>query len=183
MKIAPGRLGLILLGIAVVLLVGFALVVRGLRQPQEFAPGIELAEEGVHLRTTTVYYLAADTLSLAPRERELLVRSSRRALTEDLVGFMTQPAEGVRPALPEDTRLLHVFERDGELVLDFSVGLETMASRSVLEDRLRLTAFLRTLVENLDRLERVRLLVHGRPLEVWGAHIRLEPVIDVEAWL
>jgi hypothetical protein len=47
---------------------------------------------------------------------------------------------------------------------------------------LKLSALTRTLAENLDGVERLRLLVNGQPLVRWGEHLRPGPVLEVSAW-
>ena len=49
--------------------------------------------------------------------------------------------------------------------------IEAVHGASLYEERLRLTALFRSMTENLDGVRSLRLLVHGRPVEQWGAHL------------
>jgi hypothetical protein len=181
----PGRLGWLLIALAVVAVVGVLVVLGNLQKPQHLGETLDLEQRGTGLRTLTVYYLSADSLHVEPAARTALSGRSVRVLSQELVTFLSTPGEGLRPPLPAGTRLLHVFQEAGgsELVLDLSAEVRTAEGGSLLEDRLRLTAVARTLAENLEGVRRLRLLVEGRPLESWGRHLRLDPVLELEAWL
>ena len=183
MKIVSRR-GWIITGLGLAALLGLGLVLTQLQQPQHFADVMDMKPSGVSLRTVTVYYVASDTLLVVPRERAIVDRGSRKSVVEELILFLSESGADHRAPLPPGTRLNHVFENgEGELVLDFSGPLDAVSGGSVLEDRLRLTALARTLAENVEGLERLRILVHGRPLTHWGRHIHLEPVLIMETWL
>jgi hypothetical protein len=181
----PGRLGWILVALGAATAIGLILVLSNLQVPQHLGETLDLEQRGTGLRTVTVYYLAADSLQVIPSERVVLSGRSIRVLAEELVGFLSTPGDGVRPPLPEGTRLLHIFLEAGgsELILDLSAEMEISEGGSLLEDRLRLSAVARTLAENLEGVQRLRLLVLGRPLDRWGRHLRLEPVLPLEVWL
>ena len=181
----PGRLGWVLIALAAAAVIGILLVLSNLQKPTHLGETLDLEQRGTGLRTLTVYYLSADSLHVEPVERIVLAGRSVRVLSQELVEMLSTPGEGLRPPLPEGTRLLHVFqEAEGaELVLDLSAEVATAEGESLLEDRLRLTAVARTLAENLEGVRRLRVLVEGRPLEHWGRHLRLDPVLRLEAWL
>jgi len=172
-------------GSAAVVIAAVALFVsvRLIREPQSLRYRLDLSERGTALQAVTVYYLSPDSLKLAPHEREVLAGSDRKALAEELVAFLSEPGEGTRPALPEGVKLLHFFEDGhGEAVLDFDQAIRDVRANGILEERLKLSALTRTLAENLDGVERLRLLVNGQPLVRWGEHLRPGPVLEVSAW-
>lgn len=152
------------------------------REPERLGAPLDLEADGFALRSATVYYLAEDSLSLVPAERHVLGHDTLREQVEDLVDLLASPAAGLRAPLPAGVRLLHVYWSEQTLVLDFTLALEGMAGMSILEDRLRLSALVRTLAQNVGNADRIRLLVHGRPLTRWGEHLVLDPVIRTEDW-
>ena len=69
----------------------------------------------------------------------------------------------------------------GEAVLDFNARVTAIAGRGILEERMRLDALARTMTESLPGVERLKLLVHGPPLERWGEHVELGPTVEANA--
>jgi hypothetical protein len=187
MKLGPRRLGLTLLGLALVILGVLSWLLFGLRSPQSLSGGLDVSDPGAALRTVTVYYLEPDTLVLRGEPRQIADGDGVRGLIGELVASLGRSGAGFRAPLPEGTHLLHYFEQTsaagGEIVLDFNSVLETWEGASLREEQLRFTALARTLAENLGRGGRVRLLVEGRPLSRWGRHMRLDAVIELEDWL
>jgi spore germination protein GerM len=181
--ISRGR-GWILPAAAAVVIVVLAVVLINLRKPPPVVSSMDLNQRGVALRTVTVYALAPDSLVLVPLERQTASFGSRKDLAGELVEFLGGPFDSLDAPLPPGTRLLHFFESEpGAVTLDFSAALESVTGASILRDRLRLAAVLRTLAENMPPVESVRVLVQGRPLGSWGDHLRLGRVIAVEHWL
>jgi len=145
-----------------------------LRQPAPLRYRVDLSEKGQALRSVTVYYVDATSLALVPREREVQGGRATRLVADDLVRYLGQEPEGCLAPIPNGTRLLHVFvSDDGEATLDFSDSIEGVEGGGILEDRQKLLALAQTMVENLPGVERIRLLVLGRPLERWGSHLAL----------
>jgi spore germination protein GerM len=153
-----------------------------LREPAVLRYRVDLEAPGTELRTVTVYYLDADSLSLAPVKREVLGGTSRRVLAQDLVTYLGEAPDRYRAPLPGGTRLLHFFEDgEGEVILDFNAPITTIQGRGIAEERLRLSALVHTLAENVSGVDQIRLLVLGRPLEYWGEHLAIE-TLEVSRW-
>lgn len=154
-----------------------------LHEPQVLRYRVDLAGRGTELQTVTIYYLAADSLALVPREREVLGGGPRRTLAQNLVEYLTESPEGLRSPLPAGVRLLNFFEDgQGEAILNFNEGIAGVRGRGITEERLRLAAVIRTVAENVGGVDRMRFLILGRPLEQWGDHLALEPTLEVQAW-
>jgi hypothetical protein len=168
-----------LLGVAAAVILVFLLL--NLREAQPLRYRLDLAERGAPLRTVTVYVLDVDSLALVPLKREVLAGSARRDLVRELVAYLAETSPGTRTPLPPGTELLHYFEDGaGEAVLDLSAEIQRIPSQGgILEERLRLAALVRTLAENVDGVERVRLLAQGQPVERWGDHLTLGPSLEV----
>ncbi len=184
MRPVPRKFRWIGLGLAVVAaVVVLAVVLSNLRAPQPLRYRLDPGAPGVALRTVTVYVLDPDSLRLEPREREVLAEGDTQRLVEELVGYLSQSSDSARAPLPGGTALLHYFDTgNGEAVLDFNEGLEEVAGSGIREERLKLSALTRTLAENVNGLERVRLLVRGRPLTRWGAHLEPPAVLELATW-
>jgi hypothetical protein len=164
---------LVLVGLGALAAVGRLV---NLRQPAPLRYRADLTEKGQALRSITVYYVDEGSLALVPRQREVLGGRSPRHVADDLVTYLTLEPEGCLAPIPPGASLLHVFVSDeGEATLDFSAEIESGEGAGIFEDRQKLLALARTMVENLDGVERIRLLVLGRPLERWGAHLALGP--------
>ena len=142
-----------------------------------------MADRGTPLRTVTIYYLAADSLALAPQQREILGGKSRREQAQALVKYLSQSSGGLRAPLPPGTDLVHYFEdTDGLAVLNFNERIAVVRGQGIAEERLRLSALVRTMAENMSGVKRVRLLMLGRPLEGWGAHLVPELELEASEW-
>jgi spore germination protein GerM len=169
--------------LALLLAAGLLSVLDRMREPAPLRYRVDLADRGVGLSTMTVYYLAADSLLLVARELEVLEGLPRPDLARDLVECLADPPRGLRSPLPEGTRLLHYFEDgEGEGILNFNDRITEIDGGSIAEERLRLSAFTRTLADNLPGLTRLRLMVHGRPLTRWGLHLEPGPALEVRSW-
>jgi hypothetical protein len=177
------RLWLVLGALGVVRALSVWVTLHSLREPQPLRYRLDLAERGTGLNTVTVYTLAPDSLVLVPLDRHVLAEDTRREMVEELVAYLSEAADPALAPLPEGTRVLHFFEDgEGEAVIDFNARFEDMRAAGIREERLKLTALVRTLAENLDGVERIRILVNGRPLDRWGDHLKPEPVLEVDAW-
>lgn len=165
-------------------LVGVYAVVDAFRTSRVLSDTVNLDRRGQELTTVTVFHLNPGGLTLVPGARAVPVRSNQTQTARDLITFLRESPEGLASPLPPGTRLLHCFVSPrGEITLDFSAEILNLPGGSVQEDRLRLSALLRTLSENLGPVESVRLLVEGKPLQQWGRHLRLDASIDMETWL
>jgi spore germination protein GerM len=183
MKRPSRRLWLILGAAGLVLAVAVFFVLRGLREPQPLRYRLDLTERGAAVAPVTVYYLAADSLALVPAPRHVLGEGSRRQMAEELVSYLSEDTDTERAPLPPGTRVIHFFETgDGEAVVDLNARFQDVRAEGIREERMRLSALVRTLAENLDGVERIRILVHGRPLDRWGEHLEPGPVLEVDAW-
>ena len=165
-------------------LVGVYAVVDTFRASRVLGDTVNLDRTGQPLTTVTVFHVDPDSLAVVPGTRAIPVRANQTQTARDLMTFLRESPGRLASPLPADTRLLHCFVSPrGEITLDFSAEILNLPGGSVQEDRLRLSALLRTLSENLGPLESVRLLVEGKPLHRWGAHLRLEASVDMETWL
>ncbi len=183
MKRPSRRLWLLLGAAGVVLAVAVFMILHSLREPQPLRYRLDLTERGAAVAPATVYYLAADSLALIPTPRHVLADGGRRETAEELVAYLSEGPDDLRAPLPSGTRLLHFFEdTDGEAVIDMNAHFLDVDASGIREERLRLSALVRTLAENLNGVDRIRILIHGRPMQRWGEHLEPGPVLEVEAW-
>ena len=184
MKLLGGKWGVILLVLTVLAAAGVLFALQLFKDPPVLQPAVDLAAPGSKMRPATVFMMAADTLALKSLDLVILDNDSQERAVKDLVRHLATEAEGYHRVLPAGTEVLHFFQtEDGQVVLDFNAAIERSESSSIAEERMRLSALIRTLTGNLGGIRSLRLLVHGRPLERWGQHLRLDPVIDLESRL
>ena len=177
------RVWAILAGTGVVVTVVLLVMLMNLRSPQTLRYRMDLADRGPELRTVTIYYLEPDSPALAPLQREVLGGRTPRELAGDLVAYLSQSSQGYRAPLPPGTTLLHYFEDgEGQLTLNFNARIGAVRGSGITEERLRLSALVRTLAENIGATKQIRLLMLGRPLERWGAHLVPGSDLEVSAW-
>jgi hypothetical protein len=173
--------GGILLGTGAVAAVALVIMLINLRSPAPLRYRIDLEDRGTRLSTVTVYYLHPQTQALVARDREVLGGRPRREVAANLVDYLSQGSGELAPVLPPGTRLLHFFVTgDGEAILDLSAQVQSVRAAGILEERRKLTAISRTMAENLEGVERVRLLVLGRPLDRWATHLRPGSMAEAE---
>lgn len=173
-------IGLLVIAVATLVV---AIVFVNLRQPDSVHYQLDLTGRGTALRPVVVYFVSADSAALAPGRREVLAEESRQDLARDLVAFLSRPTPGLETPLPPGTELLHYFEDgEGTAVLDFNDRFAAVEGKGILDERLRLSAFVRTLGENLPNIRAIRVLVEGRPLTTWGEHLEPGSRLEVASW-
>ena len=164
--------------------IGVFAVVQNFRTTSILTDPIDMRKTGQSLTNVTVFYLDVDSLSVVPSTRSVAVRVNQTEFIRDLITFLWESPGSLEAPLPHNTRLLHCFVSSrGEITLDFSAEILELPGGSIQEERLRLSALLRTLSENISPLDKVRLLVEGKSLEQWGSHLRLDQAIALEEWL
>lgn len=146
-------------------------------------------------REITLYFAAADGVSLVPEKRRIEIVSSavencRSALRELIAG----PSRLHFPVLAATTevRALYLLE-DGELVIDFSSDLqaESAGLRGAALETLMVYAVVNTLTqpelrgEHAQGVRRVRFLIEGSPpQETFPAHLDLTaPIGPDQHWM
>ncbi len=160
-----------------------AVIFVNLRQPEPVQYRLDPSDRGIALRPVTVYFLSADSAALAPARRQVLADATRRELAVELVAALAQPQAGLEAPLPPGTELLHYFEDGaGSAVLDFNARIADVRGDGILEERLKLTALLRTIGENLPEVRVVRILAQGRSLTTWGEHLEPGSPLEVASW-
>ncbi|MBP8130163.1 MAG: GerMN domain-containing protein [Candidatus Hydrogenedentes bacterium] len=146
-------------------------------------------------REITLYFAAADGISLVPEQRRIEIVSSavencRSALRELIAGPSRLHLPVIAPAA--EVRALYLLE-DGELVIDFSGDLqaESASLRGAAIETLMVYAVVNSLTqpelrgEHAQGVRRVRFLIEGSPpQETFPAHLDLTaPVGPDQRWI
>ena len=74
--------------------------------------------------------------------------------------------------IPAGSRLLHIFlTDDGTAYLDFNSELSRLHPGGVTAERLTLYSIVDSIVLNLEQVERVQLLIEGKPVSTLNGHV------------
>jgi spore germination protein GerM len=96
------------------------------------------------------------------------------AVAENLLAGLLQGPEGadlVSP-IPKGTRLLHLFvTEEGTAYVDFSSELSASHCGGVAAERSTLYAIVNTLMLNLKEIERVQIVIEGKPQATLAGHL------------
>ncbi len=139
---------------------------------------------GAGVRAVSLWFVAADGVSLANERREL---PARETLHERVAILVEELAKGPRgagtAALPAGTSLLHVYEDDrGLLTVDLSRGFVKGFRGGATAEGLAIGALVRTLADDVPGVRRVLVVCGGAPLATLGGHVALDRPLDVEDW-
>jgi hypothetical protein len=184
---AAAAVPLMLLACALILLAGCS---GGEVEEQEAAATGEAAAEPVgdepagkvtatplKRRTVEVYFPSALENGLVGEFREIfdtLTPGDRaKQIIADLISG-PQSVDALR-ALPPTTRLRQVFVlEDGTAYLDFSSDLREQMGGGSMEEMLAVYAIVNSVVINIKEIDRVGILVNGRPLATLNGHMDLK---------
>lgn len=131
------------------------------------APPEENAEQVQSNMRKTVFYFVDENNLLVPVTRDIpWVEGIGKAALECLVATpetMEQLAEkGLKPSLPEGTKILGMTIRDGLAKVDFSQEFLNMESK--MEEQNAINSVVYTLTE-FPSIEKVQIMVNGKPLK------------------
>ena len=96
------------------------------------------------------------------------------AAAEALLAGLLQGPEGANliSSIPKGTRLLHLFlNEEGTAYVDFSSELSASHPGGVAAERLTLYAIVNTLILNLKEIERVQIMIEGKPQATLAGHL------------
>ncbi len=156
-----------------ILLIGIALIATGIGVWTRLRP-LPKPPPPTPPETVTVYVPAVSPQGeLTYEPRDLIVKASQNPYY-DAFTYLLQHASG----FPKGTRLLSVKREGNTLVLDFSKELVDDFEGGSDEEAGIINAIART-ASSFPEIERIRILVEGKPVESIGGHIDLTEPISV----
>ena len=120
-----------------------------------------------------LYFANRSGRYLQGEERRLDVNDTPSAVEAIIEALLKGPENSqlVSP-IPAGTQLRHLFVTDdGTAYLDFTAELSEVHPAGVTAERLTLYAVVNSLVLNLDAVERVQLLLEGKPASTLSGHL------------
>lgn len=148
---------------------------------------------GRTVREVNLYFARTDSFALAPEQRRLdLSTSLEENCFEALRALVEGPRTDLAPVMADDVSIRSVYRvGDGEIVIDFSRGLEVGHPKSAAAEMLFVRAIVATMSQaelrgtDEDRVRSVRFLFEGSPpQDSFPTHVDLsEPVTFDSAWL
>lgn len=124
-------------------------------------------------RQVQLYFALGNQWHLQAEERRVEISDPVNSAESILQALLAGPQNPrlISP-IPEGTRLLHLFiTEDGTAYADFSTELVRRHPGGVAAERLTLYAIVNTLALNLDEVERVQILVEGKPAPTLAGHL------------
>jgi spore germination protein GerM len=131
-------------------------------------PVKEELSQRVHL-----YFADRNGDYLQAEERKVLAEDTASAIEAIINALLEGPdSPKLVSTIPAGSRLLHIFlTDDGTAYLDFSSELSSFHPGGVTAERLTLYAIVNSIVLNLEQVERVQLLVEGKPVSTLNGHL------------
>jgi len=123
-------------------------------------------------RRVQLYFSSIGGGHLQAEERRIEAGDPLAAAEALLAGFLQGPegADLVSP-IPKGTRLLHLFvTEEGTAYVNFSSELSASHPGGVAAERLTLYAIVNTLILNLKEIERVQIMIEGKPQTTLAGH-------------
>ena len=148
---------------------------------------------GRTVREVNLYFAQTESFALGREERRLdLSNSLEQNCYEALRALIEGPRTDLVPVMADDTGVRSVYRvGDGEIVIDFSRGLEVGHPKSAASEMLFVRAIVATLSQaelrgaEDDRVRSVRFLFEGSPpQDSFPTHVDLsDPITFDSAWL
>jgi hypothetical protein len=148
---------------------------------EKFVP---LAAELEGIRGITLYYGVPGSDSLGEEYRDVVVKDRPadqvRAIYRELVAG---PTEGHVALFPDGTELQNAYlTPKGTLFLDWNRALVQGFRGGSGREHLLVESIVRTAAENLPDVDKVAILVDGKPIESIGGHYDVLVPLSVEEW-
>ncbi len=165
--------------------------VRGLGQPgrsEEQArrevtqPQIATASDvKVTARLFWASAISPGTLEPVEMQLPLSVDPVQRA-KQLLNALIASPPSPEQRTLPADATLIEFYLLpDGTAVADFSDALATATPSGILSEQLAVDSIVKTLGKNVEKVQRLKILVHGQEVETLAGHVDLSVTFPVRA--
>ena len=124
-------------------------------------------------RKVHLYFASRKGRFLQAEERKIQATDTGSAI-EAIVSALLEGPEDAKlvSTIPTGSKLLHTFiTDDGTAYVDFNSELSLLHPGGVTAERLTIYAIVNSLVLNLDSVERVQLLLEGKPASTLAGHL------------
>ena len=124
-------------------------------------------------RKVHLYFANREGRFLQAEERKIQATDTGSAI-EAIVSALLEGPEDAKlvSTIPAGSKLLHTFiTDDGTAYVDFNPELSLLHPGGVTAERLTIYAIVNSLVLNLDSVERVQLLLEGKPAATLAGHL------------
>jgi spore germination protein GerM len=140
-------------------------------------PVQEASRRQVHL-----YFAASAGSHLQAEERKLEVSDTLSTMESIISALLEGPRDSrLTSTIPTGTQLLHLFiNSDGTAYLDFTAELSRLHPGGIRAELLTLYGIVNSLVLNLDEVERVQLLLEGKPTSTLNGHLDIDHPIAAD---
>jgi spore germination protein GerM len=124
-------------------------------------------------RRVQLYFTSRGGDCLQAEERRIEASDPLSVAEALLAGLLQGPeGAGLISPIPEGTRLLHLFvTEEGTAYVDFSSALSASHPGGVTAERSTLYAIVNTLILNLKEIDRVQIMIEGKPQATLAGHI------------
>jgi germination protein M len=149
-----------------------------------FSPGSEppagqsrvrdaVALQAATTRKVHLYFASRNGRYLQAEERRIEVKDTVSAIEAIVVALLEGPEDSkLVSTIPATTQLLNLFlTDDGTAYVNFTQELSRLHPGGVTAERLTFYAIVNSLVLNLDSVERVQLLIEGKPAPTLSGHL------------
>ena len=128
---------------------------------------------GTSSRSVHLYFADRKGRYLQAEERKIEAKDTYSAIKAIIAALLQGPDDSdLVSTLPAGTQLLHTFVTDdGTAYVNFNPELSSLHPGGVTAERLTLYAIVNSLVLNLETVERVQLLLEGKPAPTLGGHL------------
>ncbi|MGD8253683.1 MAG: GerMN domain-containing protein [Syntrophobacterales bacterium] len=124
-------------------------------------------------RKVHLYFASRKGRFLQAEERKIQASDTGSAI-EAIISALLEGPEDVKlvSAIPAGSKLLHTFiTDDGTAYVDFNPELSLLHPGGVTAERLTVYAIVNSIVLNFDSVERVQLLLEGKPAATLAGHL------------
>jgi spore germination protein GerM len=124
-------------------------------------------------RKVHLYFADQKGAYLQAEEKKVFAEDTASAV-EAIVNALLEGPDNPKlvSTIPAASRLLHIFlTDDGTAYLDFNSEISRLHPGGVTAERLTLYAIVDSIVLNLEQVERVQLLIEGKPVSTLNGHV------------
>jgi hypothetical protein len=129
-----------------------------------------------------MYWASAITPgTLEPIEMQLALSSDPGQRAKQLLNaLIASPPSPQERTLPADVTLIEFYlPADGTAIADFSDALATAMPSGILSEQMAVDSIAKTLGANMEKIQRIKILIHGQEVETLAGHVDLTGTFPV----